>query len=98
MAKKPPGGAMKIALALPILLAALAGCATQDPQQVAQADCKVASGEHPRSAVGKAGPQTDLDRKWAQAQLASSGYRRQELTRMGDTGMVESALRDCARN
>jgi hypothetical protein len=84
---------MKIALVSCICLAFLAGCAAEEPQ-VAQADCKVAAWT-PKGVVNKAGPTTDLDRQWAQAQLRSSGYRREELRKQGEAGTVENALNDC---
>jgi hypothetical protein len=87
---------MKTLFALSFALFA-AACATEEPQQLAQAECKVAP-ITTKSVVNKAGPSTDLDRRWAEAQLASTGYRRQELQRFGENGAVESALRDCARN
>lgn len=87
---------MKTMLVLPLsalLAGALAGCAAQDTQ-VARADCKIAP-ITTKSVVNKPGPMTELDRKWAEAQLRSTDYRRQQLQRTGDTGAIESALNDC---
>ena len=72
----------------------LAGCAANEPQQLAKADCKVAP-ITTRSAVNKAGPVSELDRRYAEAQLRSSGFRQHELARMGEAGTIEQALRDC---
>ena len=83
---------MKTLLSI-LLVAALAGCAAEETK-LARADCKVAP-VTTKSVVNKPGPMTELDRKWAEAQLRSTGYRRQELQRMGGTGAIESALNDC---
>jgi hypothetical protein len=87
---------MKIPFALSIAAAALlAGCAMDEPRQVARADCKVAP-VTTRSAVNKPGNVTELDRRWAEAQLRSSDYRRAQLERNGGVGNnIEDALRDC---
>jgi hypothetical protein len=91
----PKEARMKIQIAVSALLAlGLAACAGQETQQVAKADCKIAP-VTTRSAVNKPGPVTDLDRRWAQAQLANSDYRREQLTRNALNNNVEDALRDC---
>ncbi len=77
-----------------LLALGLAACAGQEAQQVAKADCKIAP-VTTRSAVNKAGPVADLDRRWAEAQLAGSDYRRQQLARNGLNNNIEDALRDC---
>ena len=74
------------------IAAALAGCAAQETQ-VARADCKVAP-VTTRSAVNKAGPVSELDRRYAEAQLRSSEYRRGQLAR-NEENTIEQALRDC---
>jgi hypothetical protein len=86
---------VKTPFALSVFLAlSVAGCASTEPQQYAKADCKVAP-VTTRSAVNKAGPVTELDRRYAEAQLRSSDYRRQQFDRLGTEGTVEQALRDC---
>jgi hypothetical protein len=82
---------MKATLAI-LVAVTLAGCAAQETQ-VARADCKIAP-VTTRSAVNKAGPVSELDRRWAEAQLRSSDFRRNELAR-DQFNTVESALRDC---
>ena len=75
---------------------AIAGCATQEPARVAQADCKVAPGTT-RSAVNKPGTYSELDRKWAEMKLRNSDVRRDAFATQGMTSPVEQALDDCAR-
>lgn len=79
-------------LSMLVLAVALAGCATQETQ-VAKADCKVAP-VTTRSAVNKAGPASELERRHAQAQLRSTDYYRNQLAH-NDTSAVVEALRDC---
>jgi len=80
--------------ALAVLLLVLGGCAAQQDVQVATADCKIAPATT-RGFVGKPGPTTELDRRWAEAQLASTGYRRRELEKWGPSSTMEQALDDC---
>ncbi|HEX4779828.1 MAG TPA: hypothetical protein VH301_03685 [Usitatibacter sp.] len=77
---------------------ALAACASQEPQpvQVAQAECKVV----PITTQGSTGNppkhMTELQQRFAQADLASSQFRYQQLRREGMyPNNVEEALRDC---
>jgi hypothetical protein len=84
---------MKLLAVSMTLAVALAGCASQETQ-VAKADCKIAP-VTTRSAVNKAGPVSDLDRRYAEAQLRSSEYRREQLARSQFNNTIEDALRDC---
>jgi hypothetical protein len=86
--------AMRTALAIAALATAgLVGCAAE-PARVVRADCKVMPATT-RGFVGKPAPVSELDRRWAEAQLRSSEYRRQELARNPLDSTVENALRDC---
>jgi len=78
------------------IVVSMGGCATQEPTQVAQADCKVAPGTT-RSAVNKPGTYSELDRKWAEMKLRNSDVRREAFATQGLTAPVEQALDDCAR-
>jgi len=84
-----------------IAIFALAGCAgeeaRQEPLQLARADCKVmpattdsSTGNAPRRA-------TELQQKFAQADLATSGYRMRNLQANPANNNVEDVLRDCNR-
>lgn len=91
---------MKNALiALPALaLLSLAGCATEDNTQYAQADCKV----YPittLSSTGVRAPKADsLQQRAAEADLASSGYRFRNLARNGPANNnVEDLIHNCDR-
>lgn len=88
---------MKPILAL-AALALAAGCATTDaPTQVAQAECKL----YPITTTsmtygGKAKPASPIEQRWAQAQLAATQYRYQNLATQGLVhNNVEDAIRDC---
>ena len=83
---------MKTLAVAALAATAIAGCATE-PAQVARADCKIAP-VTTRSAVNKPGPVSELDRRYAEAQLRSSEYRRQQMGRDHDN-TLEQALRDC---
>ena len=78
------------------IVVAVGGCATQEPAQLAQADCKVAPGTT-RSAVNKQGTYSELDRKWAEMKLRNSDFRREAFATQGLTAPVEQALDDCAK-
>ena len=86
---------MRILIATAALFA-LAGCATTEPVQVAQAECKI----HPvttMSVTDTRKPQTDEARqRMAEMELATSSYRFRHLNQNA-YGMnnVEDALRDC---
>jgi hypothetical protein len=87
---------MRILLATAVVLA-LAGCATEGDQKVAQADCKV----YPvttASATGLRKPNVSpLEQRHAEMQLASSEYRMRTLREHGyDGNNVEESLRDCS--
>jgi uncharacterized lipoprotein YajG len=88
--------AMKTFPALAVLLLAAAGCAAQ-PEQLAQADCKVAP-ITTASVGGRAKPVSSLEQRDAEMQLASSQYRMHQLRERGlVNNNVEEALRDCGR-
>jgi uncharacterized lipoprotein YajG len=77
--------------------ALLAGCATTENTQVAQAECKV----HPittRSYTDVQKPTTNsINRADAEASLANSDYRMRQLRVQGlAMNNVEDALRDCS--
>jgi uncharacterized lipoprotein YajG len=87
---------MKVLFAL-TAAALLAGCATTENQQLAQAECKV----HPittRSYTDVRKPATSgIDQADAQATLANSDYRMRQLQTRGlAMNNVEDALRDCS--
>jgi hypothetical protein len=87
---------MRLLLATAAVLA-LAGCATEGDQRVAQADCKV----YPvttTSATGVRKPNVSpLEQRHAEMQLANSEYRMRNLREHGyENNNVEDALRDCA--
>ena len=85
---------MKAAFALATFLAAaLAGCATPSDTKVADAGCKVDPGMTANTVTKRAQP-SELDRKWADAQLRSSDYYRQSLSRDQNAAVVQAA-RDC---
>ena len=83
---------MKAAFAL-FVAATLAGCASGPETQLADAGCKVEPGMTANT-VNKRAQASDLDRKWAEAQLRSSDYYRQALAR-DQTSTVVQAARDC---
>jgi len=88
-------------MAIKILLAAtsallLGACASQEPVQLARADCKVypmtaetATGNPPKHV-------TELQQRFAEADLASSQVRYHELARNGMyPNPIEETLKDC---
>jgi hypothetical protein len=83
---------MKAAFAL-FLTATLAGCAAAPEPQLADAGCKVEPGMTANTVSKRAQP-SELDRKWAEAQLRSTDYYRQSLAR-DQTSTVVQAARDC---
>ena len=83
---------MKAAFVL-LLTAAVAGCAAAPETQLADAGCKVEPGMTANTVNKRAQP-SDLDRKWAEAQLRSSDYYRQALARDQNSTVVQAA-RDC---
>jgi membrane-bound lytic murein transglycosylase B len=76
-----------------ILAAALAGCAATPNTQLADAGCKIEPGMTANT-VNKRAQASDLDRKWAEAQLRSSNYYRQALARDENSNVVQAA-KDC---
>jgi hypothetical protein len=86
---------MENLLAVSFLAVIATGCATAGNTQVAQADCKVAPITI-ASATGHAKPVSPLEQRYAEMQLATSDYRRQQYARHGMVNNnVEDALRDC---
>jgi hypothetical protein len=89
---------MKPLFALSALALALAGCATQgDNTQLAQAECKV----YPITTASVTGNKPKVDpirQRAAEFDLATSGYRFQNLARNGmANNNIEDILRDCNR-
>ncbi|HEX6633594.1 MAG TPA: hypothetical protein VF038_06475 [Usitatibacter sp.] len=87
---------MKKLVALSISALALAACATEGDTQVAQADCRVAPVVTADSSLRK-DRVTDLDRRYAEMQLATSDYRLRNLQRNPGQSNLEDALDGCAR-
>ena len=84
---------MKALFAL-FLTAALAGCATApENTQLADAGCKVEP-VMTANTVNKRAQPSELDRKWAEAQLRSTDYYRHALAR-DQTSTVVQAAKDC---
>ena len=85
---------MKTLIAASILVLA-AGCANE-PTQVAKAECKVVPVTTASIAGGKPRNVTNLDMAQAEANLATSQYRFQNLRTHGLAfNNVEEALHDC---
>jgi hypothetical protein len=92
------GETMRILIATAAALA-LSGCATNEPMQVAQAECKI----HPvttTSVTDTRKPQTEETRqRMAEMELATSSYRFRNLQQNAyNMNNVEDALRDCQGN
>ena len=89
--------AMRTLIALSATALLAAGCATTDTTYVAQKECKVM----PQLTVnvansGKAKPVDSLRQREAEMDLATTGYRFQQLQRNGPyNNTVEESLRDC---
>jgi hypothetical protein len=89
---------MKMLLALSVAALAAYGCATT-PDQYAENDCKVAPVVTADSSLRHADRVTDLDRRYAEMQLATSDYRLRQLQRNPayPSNNLEQSLNDCAR-
>ena len=88
---------MKILLAATAALT-LAACASQEtqPTRVAQADCKVMPMTAESSTGNPPKHVTELQQRFAQADLASSEIRYRELARNGMyPNPIEETLKDC---
>jgi hypothetical protein len=83
---------MKAPLAL-FLAATVAACAAAPESQVVAANCKVEP-VVAANTVNKRAQPSELDRKWADAQLRSSGYYRHSSERDQNAAVVQ-ASRDC---
>jgi hypothetical protein len=88
---------MKMLLVFSALAAlGIAGCATQGDTQYAKADCKVAPITTASAAGGRSRPVDSLRQREAEMQLATSDYRRSQLSRNGMVNNnVEDLLHDC---
>ena len=84
---------MNAAFALLVAAAAVAGCAAAPDPQVVATNCKVEP-VVPANTVNKRAQPSELDRKWADAQLRSSGYYRNSVERDQNSTVVQ-ASRDC---
>jgi hypothetical protein len=90
---------MKLLVALSISAAVLCACADTGEAQYAQNDCKVAPViTTTDSSLRKDRQITDLDRRYASMQLATSDFRMRELQRNPaySQNNIEQSLRDCA--
>ncbi len=91
---------MKMLLALSASAAILCACADAGETQYAQNDCKVAPViTTTDSSLRKDQRITDLDRRYASMQLATSDVRLRELQRTpaNSQNNIEQSLADCAR-
>jgi hypothetical protein len=89
---------MKMLLALSAAALACA-CATTPPDQYAENDCRVAPVVTADSSLRRPDRVTDLDRRYAEMQLATSDYRLRQLQRdpAYATNNIEQSLQGCAR-
>ena len=73
----------------------MAGCASTPESTVA--GCRVASAEGPHvTSYGRARPQSEMDQRFARADLARSGYRQAHMD--DKPSATEDALRSCLPN
>jgi hypothetical protein len=88
---------MKLLFTLSASALVLAGCATTENAQYAQADCKIAPVTTRNAAGGDhLGTYNELDQRYAQMQLGTSEYRRQLYAKQGmSNNNVEDALKNC---
>ena len=88
---------MKSLLALSLTALAACGCASTYDSQYAANDCKVAPVV--TTGPGAQARVTDLDRRYAEMQLATSDYRLRNLQRNPAyaNNNIEQSLNDCAR-
>lgn len=89
---------MKTLFSLSALALLAAGCATNAPTQVAQVECKLGPVVTTSSTYGTKPlkPVSGIEQRYAQMQLASSQYRRQQYAQDGlFNNNIEDALRDC---
>jgi hypothetical protein len=90
---------MKMLLALSVSAAVLCACADTGDTRYAQNDCKVAPVVTTTdSSLRKDQQITDLDRRYAEMQLATSNYRLRQLQRNPGYSQnnIEQSLADCA--
>ena len=88
---------MKTLFALSAVALLAAACATE-PEQYAQADCKVApvTTRSVTGVDGHLGTYNNLDQRYAQMQLSTSEYRRRLYAERGmSNNNVEDALKNC---
>jgi hypothetical protein len=89
---------MKILISLSALALLAAGCATDAPTQVAQAECKLGPVVTTSATYGTKPlkPVSRLEQRYAEMQLANSQYRRQQYAQDGlFNNNIEEAMRDC---
>jgi hypothetical protein len=90
---------MKMIVALSVSAAVLCACADTGDAQYAQNDCKVAPVVTTTdSSLRKDQRITDLDRRYAEMNLATSDYRLRQLQRNPaySQNNIEQSLADCA--
>lgn len=90
---------MKTLAALSVSAAVLCACADTGNAQYAQNDCKVAPVVTTTdSSLRKDQRTTDLDKRYAEMQLATSDYRMRQLQRNPaySQNNIEQSLADCA--
>lgn len=88
---------MKMLFALSAAAVLAAACATE-PEQYAQADCKVApvTTRGVTGVDGHLGTYNNLDQRYAEMQLSTSEYRRRLYAKQGlSNNNVEDALKNC---
>ncbi len=88
---------MKVLVSTVVLI--LGGCAsTPQSENIASVDCKIQPYQTASYAGGKGREATAIEKHQAAGQLANSDYRRAQLrSGLGQSGMLEEALRDCSR-
>lgn len=86
---------MKASLTLSAIALALAGCASDQPIQMASAECKIMPTTTDSSTGNAPRHVTDLQQKFAQADLETSRYRMRNLQVNPANNNIEDALRAC---
>jgi uncharacterized lipoprotein YajG len=86
---------MKTLFAVSAAALLAAGCATE-PTQLAQAECKIAPITTESATGVRSRNVSSIEQRHAEAQLATSQYRMQNLRTQGTVfNNVEDALKDC---
>jgi uncharacterized protein with LGFP repeats len=87
---------MNVRLALSAFaVVAVAGCATEQPVQVASAECKIMPATTDSSTGNAPRHVSDLQQKFAQSDLESSRYRMRNLQTNPANNPIEDAIRAC---